>query len=90
MSTDTSASRKACSTAISMLYPVQRTGASSAFYKSQVLTYEGMVYEWNTHVQQQHSVPSAYACLFAAVFRSSRSSSDSFLQDTTHLQSVQF
>ena len=39
------------------------------------------MYEWNTHVQQQHSVPSAYACLVAAVFRSSRSSSVSFLQD---------
>ena len=59
-------------------------GASSTCYKSQVLTYEGMVYEWNTVVQQQHSVPSAYACLFAAVFRNSRSSSDSFLQGTPH------
>lgn len=58
-------------------------------YKSQVLMYGGIVYEWNTHVQQQHSVPSAYACLVAAVFRSSRSSSVSFLQNSTHARSMQ-
>ena len=62
----------------------------SSSYKSQVLTYEGMVYEWNTHVQQQHSVPSAYACLVAAVFRSSRSSSVSFLQNSSQLLFMQW